>query len=107
MIPKPPKHLKPATRKWWTQIVTDYDLSSSDLRLLTLSAEAHDRCTDARETVAKEGAFYKNFHGEPRAHPAVAVERDARLAVARLLRELALDAEPLPDPRVPRLRGRS
>lgn len=58
------------------------------------AAEAWDRGQDARELVATEGAVYRDRFDQPRAHWAVAIERDARLAFARLLRELDLDVEP-------------
>jgi hypothetical protein len=47
-----------------------------------------------------------NRFGEVRAHPLVAVKRDARLAVARLARELRITEPEAEDPRPPRLTGR-
>ena len=96
--PKPPSHLRAATRKWWTQVVTDYDLEPHDLKLLAAACSTWDRLEEARETLARDGTYVEGRYGL-RAHPAVAVERDSRLAFARLLRELDLDGEPLPDPR--------
>jgi hypothetical protein len=61
------------------------------LRLLQLAAEAWDRCQQARAAIAKEGMTVPSGG---RAHPAIAIERDSRLAFARLIRELDLDAEP-------------
>lgn len=104
--PKAPKHLQAATRRWWTAVVGEYELEDHHIRLLTLAAEAFDRCVAARETIEAEGAYYTNRFGEPRAHPAVAVERDSKIQFARLLRELDLDGGPEPDPRIPRPAGR-
>jgi len=77
------------------------------LRLLTLAAEAWDSGRQARETLAESGTFYNNKAGEPRAHPAVAVERDCRIAYARLMRELDLDGYPESDFRPLRIRTRT
>ena len=63
------------------------------IKLLTLAAEAWDRCQEAREILAEEGLTYEDRFHQPRARPEVAVERDSRIAFARLLRELALDVE--------------
>ena len=104
---KSPDHLTESSRDWWLGIVGEYDLEAHHLRLLTLAAEAWDRGQQARETVAKEGAFYLNKAGEPRAHPGVAVERDSRIAYARLMRELDLDGVPEPDIRPPRIQSRT
>ncbi len=104
---KPPEHLTEASRTWWSGIVAEYALEDHHLRLLTLAGEAWDRGLEARETLATAGAYYTNKAGEPRAHPAVAVERDCRIAYARLLRELDLDGAPEPDMRPPRIRSRT
>ena len=61
------------------------------MRLLQLAGEAWDRCQEAREAIARDGLIVLTTG---RAHPAVAIERDSRLAFARLIRELDLDAEP-------------
>jgi len=71
-----------------------------------LAAEAWDRSQEARETAEREGAYYEDRFGQPKAHPAVAVERDSRIAFARLMRELDLDGAPAPDPRPPRVAER-
>lgn len=90
---KAPAHLKPATRDWVDRVEATYELEPHHTRLLTLAAEAWDRCQQAREALAKEGLTYADRFGTPRARPEVAIERDSRIAFARLIRELALDID--------------
>ena len=102
--PAPPRHLRPATRKWFATVLSEYELEPHHIRLLTLAGEAFDRCQDAREAIAKHGTTYIDRFGSPKARPEVAIERDSRIAFARLLRELDLDVPP-PDTRPPALRS--
>jgi P27 family predicted phage terminase small subunit len=102
--PTPPKHLATATKKWWKAVVADYELEAHHVKLLTLAAEAWDRAQEARKMLAEDGPVYRDRFGAPRKHPAVSIEENARIAFARLIRELDLDGEPLPDPRPPRRR---
>jgi P27 family predicted phage terminase small subunit len=96
--PKPPSHLSPASRAFWTETASTYDLEPHDLRTLTVALEAHDRMTQARELLAVDGIVTVDRYGNPRAHPAVAIERDSRIAFLRAMRELGLDDEPTPLP---------
>jgi phage terminase small subunit len=77
-------------------VVEGYELAEHHLRLLTLLCEAWDRAREARERLAAEGLTVESTHGGMRPHPCVAIERDSRLAVARLVRELDLDVAPPP-----------
>lgn len=104
-IPEAPDHLRPATAAWWRSIVESYELESHHLRLLTLAGEAWDRCQQARSIIDEEGMSYKDRFGAPRLRPECNVERDSRIAFARLLRELALDVEPPQESRPPRRPG--
>jgi len=92
--PKAPAHLADATRKWFRSVVTEFRLEPHHVRLLTLTCECWDRCTQAREAIAKDGAYLPDRFGQLRAHPGIAVERDAKISFARLIRELDLDVEP-------------
>jgi len=86
--------------------VSDWELEEHHVRLLTLAAEAWDRCGEARELVKSQGLTFTTRLGELRQNPAVGVERDSRLAFARLIRELDLDLEgPKDGARPPRLRS--
>lgn len=100
----PPNHLRPDTGAWWQSVAAGYALEAHHVRILTLAAEAWDRGQEAREAIAKHGAVYVDRFDQPRARPEVSIERDARIAFARLVRELALDLDP-PDEagRPPRL----
>lgn len=51
--------------------------------------------------VEKEGPTYEDRFGQPKAHPAVAIERKARGEFRLLLRELALDVAPPNENRAP------
>ena len=74
--------------------MTDFVLDRHHERLLQLAAEAWDRGEEARETITKVGAYYTDRFGQPHAHPAVNVQRDAAITFTRTLRELDLDIEP-------------
>jgi phage terminase small subunit len=91
--PAPPAHLSPSAALWWQTAVDRYVLEEHHLRLLQLVCEAWDRGQTAREQLAKEGLTVPCAQGV-KSHPCVAIERDARLAVARLVRELDLDVSP-------------
>lgn len=64
--------------------------------LLQAAAESWDRIQEAREILAREGSIVTDRYGKPKAHPAVGIERDARVVFARLVRELELDVEGKP-----------
>jgi P27 family predicted phage terminase small subunit len=104
-LPAAPRHLRAETKAWWREVVSGFELESHHLHLLRLAAEAWDRGQEAREILAKEGLTYEDRFGQPRSRPEVAIERDARISFARLLRELALDVDPPKETRLPRLLG--
>jgi P27 family predicted phage terminase small subunit len=89
-----PDHLSKEAKRWWASVVADYELEPHHLHLLQAACEAWDRCQQAREVVSREGITFRTANGDVRTHPAVTIEKDARIVFARLVRELDLDAEP-------------
>jgi phage terminase small subunit len=102
---KAPPHLRPTTRKWWLAVCGEWELEDHHKRLLTLAGEAWDRCCQARAAIDEHGQTYTDRFGVPRVRPEIAIERDSRLAFARLLRELCLDQVSPPEGRPPRVGG--
>jgi P27 family predicted phage terminase small subunit len=102
---KPPKHLRADTAAWFSQVVAEYELESHHLKLLAKACEAHDRGEQAREAIAEHGITYLDRFDTPRARPECAIERDSRLAFARLIREIGMDVTPPNDSRPTPLRG--
>ncbi len=89
----PPAHLSDEAAAWWRDVLCDYDLEPHHVRLLQAAGEAWDRMQQARKALADHGGLtFLSSSGDIRAHPAVSMERDARVAFARLVRELDLDA---------------
>ena len=82
--PSPPPHLSASARQWWQITVDRYILQEHHLRLLQLCCESWDEAQKAREQLAKDGLTVPGREGGVRPHPCVGIERDARLAVARL-----------------------
>lgn len=102
-----PRHLSPSSRKLFRRVVADYELDREPhaLETLRLACEALDRCAEARDVLAADGAILRDRFGQARAHPAVAIERDSRLAALRAFRELSLDGQAPEDVRPPRVNG--
>lgn len=101
-----PEHLSVEAFFWWQEVCQNYDLETHHMRLLTLACEAWDRGQQARILLASEGLVYYDRFNAPKARPEVAIERDSRIAFARLLRELDLDLDaPTEAPRTPALKS--
>jgi phage terminase small subunit len=95
-LPAPPLHLSSEAADWWRQTVSAYELEPHHLKLLEAAADSWDRLVAARAEVLANGITVEGVHGK-RQNPAVNIERDARLAFSRIVRELDLD-EPMPAP---------
>ncbi len=91
-IPSAPAHLKTAGRDLWAGVLRGYALDESHQRaILSAACEAADRQVEARDAIVRDGAYIDTDRSGLKAHPALAVERDSRLAMVRCLRELGLD----------------
>ena len=90
--PPPPKHLAVPERRLWTAILRENLLDSeAALSILRSTLEAHQRARTCRETVDLEGAIYRDRFDQPKPHPLIAAERDARAAFVSGMRALNLD----------------
>jgi hypothetical protein len=90
-----PPHLSADGRQLWIDIQSAYQIDDpGGLVLLRVAAEALDRAERCRRLIDEQGEML-TVRGMPRAHPALAAERDARAAIVRAIRNLNLDLEPL------------
>jgi phage terminase small subunit len=93
---KAPKHLTVATRRWVGSVLERYELQEHHFKLLLLAAESWDRANQAAAVIREHGVSYTDRFGAPRSRPEVAVEHNAKIAFARLVRELGLDKAEAP-----------
>jgi len=89
----PPAHLSEDMRDWWQQIGSTYVLESHHWKVLQTCCESWD-LQGARQVLAEEGLTIETGTGSRKAHPCIAVERDARAQFLVALRQLDLDLEP-------------
>ena len=90
--PQPPEHLSRGSATFWRQVAAEYHLEPHHQRFLEAACVAWDRMVTAREAIEEHGLLLEGRYGL-KANPALAVERDARTAFVRAMRELDLDAE--------------
>ncbi|MFD2053779.1 P27 family phage terminase small subunit [Mesorhizobium calcicola] len=91
--PKPPAHLTAESKRWWNEILKEYDLEGHHLRLLQAACEAWERMQAARAAIATYGLTFTDGSGSPKVRPEISIERDSKIVFARLIRELDLDCE--------------
>jgi P27 family predicted phage terminase small subunit len=93
---RPPATLSRPAKDQWRRYVREYFISDTHgLFLLEQAMMAYDRMTEATEAIKRDGAVNMDRFGQPRAHPSLVVERDARAAMLAALRALNLDLEPV------------
>lgn len=91
---EPPRHLSDRSRYLWQQTANSFTLKATEYELLRLALEALDRAEQARVMLAEDGLTSRGRYCQVLAHPMIAVERDSRLAAARLLKQLGLSEAP-------------
>ena len=97
MIATPPANLKPAGKKLWIQIASEFVISdAAGQRLLQSACEAADLIADAEAVIARDGLTIPDRYGAIRAHPLLATIRGAQGNLVRALRSLNLDEEVVP-----------
>ena len=89
---KAPRHLRPATRRWFKSVADRFEMDEHNFRILQLAGESWDRASQAREALEENGLVYVDRYGGPKARPEIAIERDSQLRFARLLKELGIDS---------------
>jgi phage terminase small subunit len=100
-LPRPPRHRSAPARRLWRETVESYELERHHLELLERACRALDHAIEAEKIIRRDGLVVDGRYGV-RAHPAVAIARDARIAFARILREIDLEGVADADPRAPR-----
>ena len=97
----PPADLADRGRRFWSTTVATYELTDTELSLLLEVCRLMDECEALREAIDEQGTTVLGSTGQPRVHPALGELRQHRLALGRLLSQLALpdeDDETLPTP---------
>jgi phage terminase small subunit len=86
-----PRHLQSRdARKLWRSTVEAFHVEAHHLAILEQACTCVDRLVAARAEIARRGIVVDDRYGVPKQNPACAIERDARIGLARLLRELQL-----------------
>jgi hypothetical protein len=93
-----PRHLSHRMRAWVGSILDRYVIEPEDFLFLVLIAETWDGGERARVIIAKKGATFLDRFNCPRNRPEIAQLRDARLTIARLMKQLGLGTEEAPSP---------
>lgn len=86
----PPAGLSAAGLALWRVVTAEYALDERETHVLALACAQADVLAALEAAVVADGAMVAGSAGQPRLHPAVAEARQARIAVARLLGQLAL-----------------
>lgn len=90
----PPRHLSAAAKRLWSRLRDDFTLDDeAALLLLRQLCEASDRANEARRQILADGMLVADRFGQQKAHPLLAVERDARGQVLAAVRALRLAPE--------------
>ena len=79
------------------EVLDRWELDGPELVLLDVACETLDRLRNAQEVIAAEGPTFVDRLGNPRLRPEAVIERDCRLAFARLYKQLGLHEEPKPE----------
>ena len=97
----PPADLADRGRRFWSTTVATDELTDTALSLLVEVCRLMDEAEALRQAVAEQGMTVLGSAGQRRVHPALGELRQHRLALGRLLSQLALpdeDGESLPTP---------
>ena len=87
-----PKHLSSEAKKTWQKLSDEFNIDdNAGLLLLQTAMEAFDRMRQAQAQIRADGMTISDRFGQPKPHPLLITERDARSALLAALKALRLD----------------
>jgi len=87
-----PSSLRKSGKKFWYDVTKRFVFNEPHhLKLLEQAAGCIDRIEEAREKIQKDGPYIFDRFNQLREHPAMRTERDNRILLVRIIRELGLD----------------
>lgn len=89
----PPTGLGPAGASLWRRLVDAFDLVEHELAVLETACHQADDVAALEALIEEQGMSVPGSAGQPRLNPAVAEVRQGRLALGKLLGQLALPGE--------------
>ncbi len=93
--PKPPARLSEEAKRWWAQIVEQFEVDDdAGMLLLSCALEAFDEMRRGQEILQADGPIIVDRLGGKKQHPITLVIRDARNLMLRCLKQLNLDVAP-------------
>ncbi len=99
--PRTPANLGPAGKALWRRLTASYVFAEHELALLEVAAHQADDVAALERAIAEDGYIVAGSQGQPRLSGAVTEVRQGRLALGKLLAQLALpdeDGEAAPSP---------
>ena len=94
-----PSGLGAAGKSLWRRLCDTYDFEVHELAVVELAARQADDVAALEAAIAEAGVTVRGSAGQPRLNAAVTEVRQGRLALAKILGQLALPAETEPDER--------
>jgi hypothetical protein len=88
-----PAGLGPRGAGFWEAVTGSFVLDVAERELLVECARLVDECEELSSVLERDGRSVLGSQGQPRVHPAVGELRASRLALGRLLAQLALPDE--------------
>ncbi|HET8597725.1 MAG TPA: P27 family phage terminase small subunit [Castellaniella sp.] len=91
-IKKAPSTLGQSGKKLWRDLQVEYDITdAASLAILQSLCETVDRLAECRKTIKADGLTVPGSGGQPRPHPLLQTEAEARRALLAHSRALRLD----------------
>lgn len=88
--PRKPAGLGAAGARFWRQVASEYDLRPDEVILLETACRTIDTIAQLDGAMTDEPLTVRGSAGQLREHPLLSEARQQRLALSRLLRQLAL-----------------
>lgn len=91
--PSAPTGLGAAGRRLWRQVIVEFEGPPHELALLALACHQADDVAALEAVLVADGLVVEGSQGQPRLNGAVTEVRQGRLALAKLLDQLALPVD--------------
>src|SRR3546814_20030821 len=95
---EPPSLLSDTMKNWWRRVNEDFAMEAHHLHLLKLACEAFDQAETARVAIMIQGTPFHARWQQPRQRPEVAIQKQDRRDIHRLVADLRLPKPAIPKP---------